>query len=94
MNRYLAASSLVLLAATGTVAVAQPMVPADSPQAAALPPTAPTMVDNTLPPPPADSIGKSYPVCTGKMQDSCQNPGEGGASGHSRASSHSRHHRS
>jgi hypothetical protein len=28
---------------------------------------------------------KSYPVCTRKLQDECQNPGEGGAPGHSRA---------
>lgn len=39
-------------------------------------------------PPPADAMNKSYPVCTSKMQDSCQNPGEGGAPGRSRASDH------
>jgi hypothetical protein len=33
--------------------------------------------------PPAPS--KSYPVCTALLQDSCQNPGEGGAPGRSRA---------
>ena len=30
--------------------------------------------------PPAEAMNKTYPVCTRKMQDSCQNPGEGGAS--------------
>ena len=38
-----------------------------------------------LTPPPADAMAKSYPVCTSKVQDSCQNPGEGGAPGRSRA---------
>ena len=44
-----------------------------------------TVVDNTLPPPPASAMNKDYPVCTSKIQDSCQNPGEGGAPGRSRA---------
>lgn len=35
------------------------------------------------PPPPAP---QAYPVCTHPGQDSCQNPGEGGAPGRSRAS--------
>ena len=30
-------------------------------------------------------MAKTYPVCTSKVQDSCQNPGEGGAKGRSRA---------
>jgi hypothetical protein len=34
--------------------------------------------------PPA-AMNKSYPVCTPKLQDGCQNRGEGGAPGHSRA---------
>jgi hypothetical protein len=28
---------------------------------------------------------KAYPVCSRRLQDSCQNPGEGGAPGRSRA---------
>jgi hypothetical protein len=36
-------------------------------------------------PPPADAMAKTYPVCTSKVQDSCQNRGEGGAPGRSRA---------
>ena len=38
--------------------------------------------------PPADAMNKSYPVCTRKLQDNCQNPGEGGAPGRSRALDH------
>lgn len=38
-----------------------------------------------LTPPPASSMNKTYPVCTAKLQDNCQNPGEGGAPGRSRA---------
>lgn len=34
--------------------------------------------------PPA-ALNKSYPVCTARLQDNCQNPGEGGARGRSRA---------
>ena len=36
-------------------------------------------------PAPVESMNKVYPICTAKMQDSCQNPGEGGAKGRSRA---------
>lgn len=35
--------------------------------------------------PPAASLNKHYPVCSRKLQDNCQNPGEGGAPGRSRA---------
>lgn len=35
--------------------------------------------------PPASALNKTYPVCTRELQDECQNPGEGGAPGHSRA---------
>jgi hypothetical protein len=35
--------------------------------------------------PPADAMNKSYPVCTRKLQDNCQNPGEGGAPGRRRS---------
>lgn len=44
-----------------------------------------TTTTGNMAPPPADAMGKSYPVCTSKMQDSCQNRGEGGAPGRSRA---------
>ena len=33
--------------------------------------------------PPAEA--KSYPVCTAKLQDNCQNRGEGGTPGRSKA---------
>lgn len=35
--------------------------------------------------PPASSLAKHYPLCTRRLQDNCQNPGEGGAPGRSRA---------
>jgi len=35
--------------------------------------------------PPASALNKTYPVCTRTLQDNCQNPGEGGAPGRSRA---------
>ena len=38
-----------------------------------------------LTPPPASAMNKVYPVCTRQLQDNCQNPGEGGAPGRSRA---------
>ncbi|MBO0748900.1 MAG: hypothetical protein J2O44_00515 [Porphyrobacter sp.] len=38
--------------------------------------------------PPASALNKKYPVCTRKLQDECQNPGEGGAPGRSRALSY------
>jgi hypothetical protein len=41
-----------------------------------------TFPGNVSPPPPAN---RHYPVCTRKLQDECQNPGEGGALGRSRA---------
>lgn len=43
-----------------------------------------TYPGNLKPPPPA-SFSKTYPVCRGALQDNCQNPGEGGAPGRSRA---------
>ena len=39
-------------------------------------------------PPPASALNKTYPVCTARLQDNCQNPGEGGAPGRSRALQH------
>jgi hypothetical protein len=38
-----------------------------------------------LTPPPAQAMNKVYPLCTRRLQDNCQNPGEGGAPGKSRA---------
>ena len=38
-----------------------------------------------LAPPPAESLNKTYPVCRRGQTDNCQNPGEGGAPGRSRA---------
>jgi hypothetical protein len=38
-----------------------------------------------LTPPPASAMNKTYPVCSRTVQDNCQNPGEGGAPGRSRA---------
>ena len=38
-----------------------------------------------LNPPPASAMNKAYPVCSRSLQDNCQNPGEGGAPGRSRA---------
>ena len=35
--------------------------------------------------PPPQALNKTYPVCTRSLQDNCQNPGEGGAPGRSRA---------
>ncbi len=44
-----------------------------------------TNIPGNLAPPPAASLNKTYPVCTRTLQDNCQNPGEGGAPGRSRA---------
>jgi len=46
-----------------------------------------TTMDNAAPPP-ASALNKDYPICRGAVQDSCQNPGEGGAPGRSRALDH------
>ena len=32
-----------------------------------------------LTPPPSSALNRSYPPCTGNLQDACINPGEGGA---------------
>ena len=52
-------------------------------------PGAPAVVthDNpgNLTPAPQSAMNKTYPVCRGAVQDNCQNPGEGGAPGRSRA---------
>lgn len=39
-------------------------------------------------PPPASALDKDYPICRGGVTDGCQNPGEGGAPGRSRALDH------
>jgi hypothetical protein len=47
-----------------------------------------TVVTNNpgnLTPPPASALNKTYPLCSRTLQDNCQNPGEGGAPGRSRA---------
>jgi hypothetical protein len=43
-----------------------------------------TIPGNDAGPPPA-ALNKSYPKCSRTVQDECQNPGEGGAPGRSRA---------
>jgi len=95
MSRFLVASALALTVAGASLAQAQAQVsvPADAAPAGTIPPTVPTVVDNTLPPPPASAQGKTYPVCTRELQDNCQNPGEGGAPGRSRTTGMKRHHR-
>ena len=60
------------------------VVDAASPAAVMATPTQ-TVVSNVLPPPPASAMNKAYPICTSKLQDSCQNPGEGGAPGRRRS---------
>ena len=106
MFKLRATGAFALSLVAGSAAIAQtsmpmgampgaPQVPADSPAASTLPPTTPTTVNNTLPSPPAADMNKAYPVCSRTVQDSCQNPGEGGAPGRSRASDtrHHHHHR-
>ncbi|HUQ12684.1 MAG TPA: hypothetical protein VM055_00215 [Novosphingobium sp.] len=46
-----------------------------------------TVVTTTgnMTPPPAEAMNKAYPICSRTVTDSCQNPGEGGAPGRSRA---------
>ncbi len=50
--------------------------------------TVTTTTPGNLAPPPASAMNKTYPVCTAKLQDNCQNAGEGGAPGRSRALSY------
>lgn len=45
-----------------------------------------TSYPGNMAPPPADAMNKTYPVCRRGQTDECQNPGEGGAPGRSRAS--------
>jgi hypothetical protein len=46
--------------------------------------TTPSRMGN-MTPPPAAAMNKTYPVCSRTITDSCQNAGEGGAPGRSRA---------
>lgn len=58
------------------------VIPAQSPGQPA------TVVHNNpgnLTAPPPQAFNKTYPRCSRTLQDNCQNPGEGGASGRSRA---------
>ena len=59
--------------------------PAFAQDAMQSPPPSADMPGN-MAPPPAEAMNKTYPVCRGGMTDGCQNPGEGGAPGRSRAS--------
>lgn len=47
--------------------------------------TVTTTFPGNLTPPPQSALNKKYPVCSRSVQDNCQNPGEGGAPGRSRA---------
>jgi len=58
------------------------VVPAPAP---GYPQTVVTNNPGNLTAPPPQAMNKVYPVCSRKLQDSCQNPGEGGAPGRSRA---------
>ena len=44
-----------------------------------------TTTTGNMTPPPTEAMNKSYPICSRTVTDSCQNPGEGGAKGRSRA---------
>ena len=60
-----------------TTVVTTPAVPAQT--------TVVTSNPGNLTSPPASAMNKVYPVCTRQLQDNCQNAGEGGAPGRSRA---------
>lgn len=70
--------------ATSVAARTGGTVPAPAQSAAVVTRTVP----GNLTPPPASAMNKTYPVCRGNVQDSCQNAGEGGAPGKSRALSY------
>ncbi|MEO6387473.1 MAG: hypothetical protein ABIT16_06065 [Croceibacterium sp.] len=72
-----------------TAVVKTPAIPATTTviRTPAVPATT-TVVSNNpgnLTPPPAAALNKTYPICSRTVTDSCQNPGEGGAPGRSRA---------
>lgn len=70
----------------------QPPPPATTTVTADGDPATPVTVNRddpgNLTPPPASAANREYPVCTAQLQDGCQNPGEGGAPGRSRALDH------
>jgi hypothetical protein len=72
-----------------TTVVTTPAVPAQTTVTTtpAQPAQTTIVTDNpgNLTAPPPQALNKVYPVCTRTLQDSCQNPGEGGAPGRSRA---------
>ena len=90
----LAAAALALSAVPSTVS-AQAANQANAQAQPAPPTTTVTTTPSTtvvstnnpgnLTAPPASAMNKTYPVCTRTLQDNCQNPGEGGAPGRSRA---------
>jgi hypothetical protein len=63
-------------------------VPAPAQSANAAPTVVTRNIPGNLTPPPASAMNKTYPVCRGNVRDNCQNPGEGGAPGKSRALSY------
>ena len=71
------AETTVITTPTETTVITEPAEPAQT--------TIVTDNPGNLTAPPLASLNKSYPVCRGAVQDSCQNPGEGGAPGRSRA---------
>ena len=95
------AALALLTAPTALSAQAQPQQTADqanaqaqpaAPNTQVIPAPAPgqpaTVVNNhpgNLTAPPPQAFNKTYPRCTRTLQDNCQNPGEGGAAGCSRA---------
>ena len=61
------------------------VVPAPAP---GQPATIVTNNPGNLTAPPQQAFNKTYPRCSRTLQDNCQNPGEGGAPGRSRALGH------
>ena len=72
-----------------TTVITTPAVPARTTVTTTPAQPAQTTVTTTNPgnltSPPTTALNKTYPVCTRTLQDNCQNPGEGGAPGRSRA---------
>ena len=61
------------------------VVPAPAP---GQPATVVTNNPGNLTAPPQQAFNKTYPPCSRTLHDNCQNPGEGGAAGRSRALGH------
>ena len=72
-----------------TTVVTTPAVPAETTVTTTPAQPAQTTVvtdhPGNLAPPPVSAMNKTYPLCSRALQDNCQNPGEGGAPGRSRA---------